>query len=200
MSTPPSLQPLRAAWQLAWQQRSLREQLLLSAGAVVLLLATTWSLALAPALRTWQEAPAQQARLDAQTQTMRQLQAQAKSLQKPNPISRAESVQWLEKSLSSLGTGAKISVSGERATLSLEAATPEALSSWLSLARELALALPVQAQLQHGAPQATATATGGPKSGNKTTLKPNNKTDNKAIQTAPQNDVVLRGTLVLRLP
>ena len=192
MSTPPSLQPLRAAWQLAWQQRSLREQLLLSAGAVVLLLATTWSLALAPALRTWQEAPAQQARLDAQTQTMRQLQAQAKGLQKPNPISRNESVQWLEKNLSSLGPNAKISVKGERATLSLDATTPEALARWISMARERALALPVQAQLQHGAPKAAAKANRTP--------KPSDKIDISALQNAPLNDVVLRGTLVLRLP
>jgi general secretion pathway protein M len=196
MSTPSPLHPVRAAWQLAWQQRSLREQRLLSVTAVVLLLATTWSLALAPALRTWQEAPTQQAHLDAQTQAMRQLQAQAKGLQKPNPISRNESAQWLEKNLSSLGPSAKISVQGERATLSIDATTPEALARWLGMARERALALPVQAQLQHGAPQAAAQVAA---QANKTP-KPVDKTGISALQNAPLNDVVLRGSLVLRLP
>jgi general secretion pathway protein M len=194
MSTPPSLHPLRAAWQLAWQQRSLREQRLLSAGAVVLLLAATWGLALAPALRTWQEAPAIQARLDTQTQTMQRLQAQAKSLQKSTLISRNESVQWLEKSTSELGAGAKISVQGERATLSLEAAPAEAVARWLSLARERALALPIQAQLQHSPDTAAALPKGKSKPDN------NTANNNTAPNTAAPNAVLLRGSVVLRLP
>jgi general secretion pathway protein M len=79
---------------------------------------------------------------------MRQLQAQEKSFQQANRITRSESVQWLEASLADLGPGAKISLQGERATLSLSAAPADALARWLSLARESALALPVQAELQ----------------------------------------------------
>ena len=189
MSTPSTWQQLRSAWHQAWGQRSAREKGLLGVGALVLLLAGLWGLALAPALRTWQEAPAQQARLDTQTQTMQRLQAQAKSLQKSTLISRYESVQWLEKSTSELGVGAKISVQGERATLSLDAAPAEAVARWLTSARERALALPIQAQLQHATETANALAKGKSKTDN-----------NTASNTTAQNAVLLRGTVVLRLP
>jgi len=173
----------QAALRHAWAQRSLREQQLLGLCAAVLLLVSVWSTALAPALRTWQEAPARQARLDAQSQSMRQLQAQEKGLQKPNPITRNESVEWLEASLADLGPGAKISRQGERATLSLNAAPADALARWLSLARESALALPEQAQLQQSTTPNLTPAKG-----------------KSAPTTTPHNEVVWRGTLVLRLP
>ena len=148
-SKPSPWQPLRQAAQQAWGQRSPREQRLLGAGAAMLVLASVWGVALAPALRTWQEAPARQAQLDAQSQRMQQLQAQAKSLQTPRTLTRSEAVQWLEKNLTDLGPKAQLSLQGERATLSLEAATPQALARWLGQARENAQALPVQAQLQN---------------------------------------------------
>ena len=150
-TTPHPVNALQTALQQAWAQRQARERRLLSLGATVLLLAALWSWAWAPAWRTWQEAPAKQARLDAQTQDMRQLQAQAQSLQKPNPITRSESVQWLENNLAELGANAKISLQGERATLSVDAAPAQAMARWIGLARERALALPVQAQLQTAA-------------------------------------------------
>ncbi|WP_158270425.1 type II secretion system protein GspM [Limnohabitans sp. 2KL-17] len=193
MNTPSTWQQLRSAWHQAWGQRSPREKGLLGVGAPVFVLAGLWGLALAPALRTWQEAPAQQARLDTQTQTMQRLQAQAKSLQKSTLISRNESVQWLEKSTSELGAGAKISVQGDRATLSLDAAPAEAVARWLSLARERALALPIQAQLQHSRDAAAALPKGKSKTDNNTAI--NTITPNTA-----QNAVLLRGTVVLRLP
>lgn len=147
-TTPQALKAMQSALQQAWAQRSPRERQLLGWGAVALLLAALWSWALAPAWRTWQEAPAQQERLDAQTQTMRQLQAQARNLQKPNPITRSESARWLESNLTELGPNAKLSLQGERATLSVDAVPAQALARWISQARERAVALPVQAQLQ----------------------------------------------------
>jgi len=170
-----SLHPLRAALQHAWAQRPPREQRLLRWGAVVLVLGALWRLGIEPAWHTWQNAPAQQALLDAKTQTMLQLQAQAQSLKKPNPISRNESIQWLEKNLTDLGPSANISIQGERATLNLSAAPPEAVARWLSLARERALAIPIQAQLQPSA------VTG-------------------AIDSPAQSSPVLRGTVSLKLP
>jgi general secretion pathway protein M len=162
---------MRNGWKAAWSRRSPREQQLLGIGFWVLALAALWVLALAPALRTWQEAPARQALLDAQSQRMRQLQTQAQSLQKPVALSRADTAMWLEKSLTELGPNARISLQGETATLSLQAAPAAALSRWLSQARDNAQALPTQAQLQHASPP-------GPNS----------------------LDVTWRGSLVLRLP
>ncbi|WP_416547470.1 type II secretion system protein GspM [Limnohabitans sp. DCL3] len=170
-----SHKPLRAALQHAWAQRPPREQRLLRWAAGLLVLGALWSLAMEPAWRTWQQAPARQAMLDAQSQTMLELQAQAQSLQKPNPISRNESIQWLENNLSDLGPGAQIIMQGERATLNLSAAPPEALARWLGLARERALAMPIQAQLQ------PSVAAG-------------------AVDNAAKSSPVLRGTMLLRLP
>ncbi len=185
MSHPTPKNPALAALQPLWMQRTPREkQLLRLAGALIVLVAL-WQLALTPAWHTWQKAPAQQARLDAQTQTMQQLKAQAQSLQKPNAISRVESAQWLEKNLTELGPGPQVSVQGDRATLTLQAAPPEALARWLSLARERALAIPEQAQLQQGtAPAMPANAT----------------LPALAAANATPSSALVRGTLVLRLP
>lgn len=187
MNRIPVLHHLRAALRHAWAQRQPREQQLLRLGAAVLLLAALWGLALAPALRTWQEAPAQQARLDQQTQRMRQLQAQAQTAQKPNPIQRSDALRWMETHLDDLGAGAKISLQGEHALLSLEAAPPEALAYWLTSAREQALALPVKAQLQQGAGPASSASAALPSNAN-------------AATPSSGNETLWRGTLLLRLP
>jgi general secretion pathway protein M len=166
---------VRNGWQAAWARRSPREQQLLGIGFWVLALAALWVLALAPALRTWQEAPARQALLDAQSQRMRQLQAQAQGLQKPAALSRADATQWLDKNLTELGPNARISLQGETATLSLQAAPAAALARWLSLARDNAQALPTQAQLQQVSPAGPGNQNNSP-------------------------DATWRGSLVLRLP
>jgi general secretion pathway protein M len=143
---------VRSGWHAVWSRRNPREQRLLGIGVWVLGLAVLWVLALGPALHTWQEAPARQALLDAQSQRMRQLQAQAQSLQKPAVITRTDAAKWLEKNLNELGPNARISLQGETATLSLQAAPATALARWLSQARDNAQALPTQAQLQHASP------------------------------------------------
>ncbi len=163
--------PLRQGLQAARNRRSPRERLLLGLGIWVVSLAALWLLALAPALRTWQEAPARQALLDTQSQRMRQLQAQAQGLQKPRAIARTDAVLWLEKNLADLGPNARISLQGDSATLSLQAAPAAALARWLSLARDNAQALPTQAQLQQVSPAK-----------------------------ADSPEVTWRGSLVLRLP
>jgi len=143
--------PLQALQQ-AWQQRNPREKKGLALVALLLTLALLWSLALDPAWRTWQLAPAKQAALDRQTQRMRELQAQAQRLQSAPANSTAQARQWLEASVRDLGTGARIQVQGDRATLSVESAPADSMARWLSQARERAQALPVQAQLQQVLP------------------------------------------------
>ena len=162
------------AWRQAWDARSPREQTLLRAAAFLLAVVVVWQWAWAPAWRTWQEAPARQAALDGQTQRMLQWQAQAKGLQKPSTISRAEATQWLEKNLSDLGPNAKLSLTGDDVTLRVEAAPALAMARWLSQARENAQTLPLQAQMQQAQPQ-------------------------QANSPSP-NEVLWQGTLVLRLP
>jgi general secretion pathway protein M len=145
---------------LIWQQRSLRERLLLQVAAWLIGVTLVWTLGLAPALRTWQEAPARQAALDQQTQEMLQWQGEARRLTSPQAITRAEAVQWLQAHVSALGPKATLQMQGEQMQLTLEAAPPEALAQWLSQAREHAHARPLQAQLQQAPANTNSTSTG----------------------------------------
>jgi general secretion pathway protein M len=198
-------------WQSSWRQRSPREQQLLLVGSLVLTGAAIWSLALAPALRTWQEAPAKQAQLDEQSQRMRQLQAQAQSLQKPQTLSRAEASQWLEKNLSDLGPNAQIQLQDDRATLRLQAAPADALARWLRQARENAQALPLQADMQGAetalpnrpalAPAASAPVKPMASAGQiASTAQIQPQAPNTATPPQTQGEALWRGSIVLRLP
>ena len=190
----------------AWQQRSPREKKGLALVALLLTLTLLWSLALSPAWRTWQQAPAKQAELDRQTQRMRELQAQAKSLQTPPAHSGAQARQWLEASVRDLGAGARIQVQGDRATLSVESAPADRMARWLSQARERAQALPVQAQLEQATPPSTNANAAAPLSG-KPAMPPAGPA---ALKSQPQpapngaqanpSGVHWRGSVVLRLP
>lgn len=148
-----SMTALRAALSQAWQQRTSRERQLMLVAAWVLAATTLWSLAIAPALRTWQEAPTRQAALDATSKQMQQLQAQAQAFKKPQAVTRAEALRWLEENIpTQLGTETRWQLQGERLSVQLSGASPEQLASWLKQARERAQALPVQAQLQQANP------------------------------------------------
>jgi general secretion pathway protein M len=131
-----------------WQQRSGRERQGLLLASACIALALVWRIALAPALQTWQEAPAKQAWLDQQSQQMQTLQAQAQELKQSHALTRREAVQWLEAHLEDLGPGAKLQLQADAASVSLQAAPAQALALWLSQARENAHVRPVQAQLQ----------------------------------------------------
>jgi general secretion pathway protein M len=156
-----SLTALRAALSQAWQKRTPRERLLVQLAAWVLVTFGLWSWAIAPALRTWQEAPTRQAALDATSNQMQQLQAQAKAFKKPQAVTRAEALRWLEDNIpNQLGAETRWQLQGERLSVQLSGSTPEQLASWLKQARERAQALPVQAQLQQASPESAGKATG----------------------------------------
>lgn len=154
-----ALQNFKAPMHAFWQQRSPRERRALQWAAVVLGLAALWSVALAPALRTWQEAPNKQIELDRQTQHMQQLQAQARQWQASPVISRAQAIEWLQAHAKDLGPDAKLQVQGELVQLSVQAAPADALAQWIGQAREHARARPVQAQMQQAPPPSKANTT-----------------------------------------
>lgn len=160
----------------AWQQRTARERQWMLMAAWVVLAAALWSIALAPALRTWQQAPAHQAALDATSQQMQQLQAQAQALKKPSAITRAEAIRWLEENIpNQLGAETRWQLQGDRLSVQLSDTPAERLADWLGQARERAQVLPVQAQLQQPsadtakppAPKTAASAMGKPELANR---------------------------------
>ena len=142
----------RQALTQRWHTLSEREQTLLRWGAALLVAASVWLLLVAPTLRTLREAPAQQAALDAQWQQLKDLQAQAQSLQQQPRMGQTEALRSLQKaSTELLGASAQIQTVGDRSTVTLKAVPAEALARWLAQVRMQARAVPVQAQLQRGA-------------------------------------------------
>lgn len=176
-----ALAPLHAAW----RQRPLRERRLLVLAALVLGAAVLWQWGLAPALGTWRNAPQRQAELDEQTRQMLRLQTQARQLQAPERLPRADALRRLEAAARELlGGQTRLQMQGDQLRLSLTDAPAAALAQWLQLAREQAQALPQSAQLQR-ADAAGRTEGAAPAA---------------APPAAPVAEPLWRGELTLRLP
>jgi len=150
MSLDTALAPLRTRWsRLPGREKNLVRL----AGLLVLGLAL-WLLSVRPALTTLRSADAQASALGAQLQQMQALQAQAQALQKQPPLGFDEAVRALTAATQqTLGTSAQIGVAGDRASITLKDASPDALAQWLAQARLNARAVPVEARLARaGAP------------------------------------------------
>jgi general secretion pathway protein M len=107
-----------------------------------------WLFAFGPALGTLRTAEEQHRSLDAQLLRMRSLQAQAQALQSQPKQGYEEGLRLLEVSVRErLGTSARMTVIGERVTLTLSGTAPDALARWLTQARVNARALPGEARL-----------------------------------------------------
>src|SRR4051812_14708177 len=126
-----------------WQALAPREKMLVGGAAALIAAVLAWLLAIGPALSTLRTAEAQHRELDAQLQRMRSLQTQAQGLQSQPKLGSEEAVRMLEVSVRQrLGTSARLAVAGERATVTLSGAPPDALAEWLTQARVNARALP----------------------------------------------------------
>ena len=133
---------------LRWGRLVPREQRMVGAAVGLVALALLWWLALAPALAVLRVADEQHRGLDAQLQRMQSLQAQAQALQSQPRQTQDDASRLLEATVrQQLGLTARMSVSGERVTVTLSGATPEALSQWLTQARTNARVLPSEARL-----------------------------------------------------
>lgn len=141
---------LRAALapvQARWAQASVREQRLLSATVALLALALVWFVALRPALTTLRTAQTQGPLLRTQLQSMLQLQAQAQLLQTQAQAPAAQPKEVLASALGTLGPTASLSLQGERATVTLEGSSADALAQWLTEVRLNMHARPVELHL-----------------------------------------------------
>ena len=130
-----------------WNASSRREQHWILAALALVLGALVWWVALAPALATLRSAPPQQRLLEAQLNEMQRLQQQAKTLQAQPRLTPAESKRLLEASVKALGPNAQFAVSGERMTVTLKGASPDAVAQWLTQARLTARVSPTEARL-----------------------------------------------------
>lgn len=133
--------------QTRWAQLGPREQRLVRAALALLALALVWFVALRPAIATLRTAQIQGPQLRAQLQDMLQLQAQAQVLQAQPAAQTQDSKSLLEAALPTLGTTARMSLTGDRATVTLDGSSADALAQWLTEARLNARARPLELHL-----------------------------------------------------
>lgn len=194
-----TLSTLGQAGQTLWRSRSSRERLGLTLAASLIALALLWQIGLAPALRTWQEAPTRQATLDAQRERLLQLQQQAQALQALPRVGQEEALRWLQgPAIEALGPGAQVRVQGDQVQVQLQAASPEGLTRWLRQAREQARALPQQVQLQQAALPTAGSATTS-SSASATAAQKAPAVSRPAGAAAATGGLVWKGSLVLKL-
>lgn len=139
-----------APLQSRWEAMAARERIGLSIAASMLGLLLLWQLGIASAVRTLRDAPLQIDRLDAQLQDMRRQTEEAKQLRAVPAVNAAQASLALNAATERLGAAGKISMQGERATLTLTDVSTEQLLAWLGEARSAARARPIEAQLQRG--------------------------------------------------
>ena len=153
MSLVSALEPLRARW----ARLPGREKNLFRLAALVLLAFVVWQFSLAPGLATLHTAEAQTRALEEQMQQMQAMQAQAQAIEKQPALGFDEAVRALSAATKqTLGTTAQLAMAGDRASVTLKDASPEALAQWLVQARVNARSFLAEAQLVRG------TAAAGP--------------------------------------
>lgn len=135
-----------------WRQLKLSERRLILTATWLIVAALLWWLAIAPALKTLKEAPAQHRALDTQLQNMRTLSAEAKNLQTQPKLGLDDAQKALQSTVTQrFGATAQLNLTGERASLTLKNASAQELALWLTQARVNARALPSEAKLnRHG--------------------------------------------------
>jgi general secretion pathway protein M len=122
-----------------------RQMVLVIGGLLAFLL--VWLILVRPAWKTLDEAPALREQADAQLLQMQAISTEAKQLRALPPVPQSVAEQVLKSATDDLGGKAKISVQGERATLSVTGINGEDLRKWLLQARGGARARPVEATL-----------------------------------------------------
>lgn len=133
-----------------WAALAARERLLLVLAALIMGAAVVWLVGVQPAWRTLRSAPAEQAKLEVQWQTMQRLAAEARTLRASPPLAPALAAQALQGATTRLGASGKLSLQGDRAVLTLNGAQGPDIAQWLAEARRGARARPVESRLTNG--------------------------------------------------
>ena len=130
-----------------WASFAPRERQLMALAAAVLGTFLLWAVAVAPAWRTLQSAPAQIDLLDLQLQQMQVLAAESVTLRAVAAVPSEQAQAALTAATERLGTPGKLSIQGDRVLLNLKGASAAQLSAWLAEARVGARARVVDATL-----------------------------------------------------
>ncbi|MEO7151670.1 MAG: type II secretion system protein GspM [Burkholderiaceae bacterium] len=130
-----------------WAQRSPRERQAIRLAAATLAVLLVWLLAVQPAWRTLRETPPQLDRLDAELAQMQRIAAESRELRGATPVSTAQAAAAVQSAAAALGPAGRVTLQGERATLTVTDVGAPALLAWLAEVRGAARARPVEAQL-----------------------------------------------------
>lgn len=130
-----------------WAALAPRERNLVIVGGVALAVLVLWYVGLASAWSTWKTAPAQLRAAESDWMQMQRLATEARDLKAQPPVSAAQAAEALKSATGRLGANAKLSQLGDRATLTINGASPEQLRTWLAEARSGARARPIDVQI-----------------------------------------------------
>ncbi|MEO7336773.1 MAG: type II secretion system protein GspM [Caldimonas sp.] len=147
IGTPPPAAGLQQQAETFWRGRTLRERQALGAGMVGLIVVLVWLLLVQPAWRTVQQAPAQLDQLDRQLQQIQATAGEVKSLRAVPPVSAPQANAALKAATDRLGDKGRLSMQGDRASLTLTGVSTDALRGWLNEVRSAARARPIEASL-----------------------------------------------------
>lgn len=147
---PPALAAVREQWRARWRRMARRERRLVTAASVVIGVALVWMLGVQPAWRSLRDTPAQIDAVEFQLQQMQRQAAESQELRKLPTVKPAQAEAALRGATERLGTNARLTLQGDRATLTLSGIPGEALAAWLGEVRSAARARPDEAKLSHG--------------------------------------------------
>ena len=140
-----------------WSAFAPRERSLVAATLALISAALLWWVGISPALTKLRAARDAAPQVQAQLQLMRAQASEAASLKAQRSLNYDESLRALESSVKTLGSGASLSVSNDRASVSLRAVSGDALAQWLAQVRANARLVPSELKLQKSASASTAT-------------------------------------------
>jgi general secretion pathway protein M len=150
--SPLNLQALRQEWQTKWSAMAVRERQLITAAAWLAGVALLVLVGIRPAWRSLNETPMQLREVDAQLDQMRRWADEAQALRQRPPVPPVQAEAALRASTERLGSTARLTLQGDRATVFLTAVSGEALATWLDEVRAGARAKPLEAALQQTDP------------------------------------------------
>ena len=140
---------MKSEWRSRFKALPDKDRQRLKYFALGLFLSLLWYWNMAPALKTYREAPLQLAQLELQSQNLKSLQTQALALQKAPRMNAQNASAVLQQTVTEiLGSSAKLNLEAGRATVNLTPTSADALAQFLATARIKAYALPVEAKLQ----------------------------------------------------
>lgn len=148
---PPAVQNARHQALARWHKLAPRERMLVGGTALLLALLLLWMVAIRPAWRSLSELPGQLDAVELQLQQMQRLAAESRELRALPRVQNQQADEALRGATERLGSNARLSVAGDRATLTLSGVSGEALVAWLGEARSAARARPEEAKLSRGA-------------------------------------------------